>query len=76
MATFTETQVRATIEVRRDRTGVVRVIAIGSSLDDAGMRLRSTEVDITDQLSAARVQGATDLLVDIETRLKTLWGIP
>lgn len=75
MATLTETTVEATFTVVRRPDGTTRINARARSKTDTGLVVRTMSDDITDQLSAARVQGASNLLDDIITHAKALWQI-
>lgn len=74
MASLTETGVLVELRVRRDE-GQPNVYVVAVSFSADGTRIRSLTRDITSQLSAARLQGVTDLLVDVENRVKVLWDI-
>ncbi len=74
MATITEASVRVVLRVYADADGL-HVDAVARSLTVDGAEVRRLSVDIADQLSAARRQGASDLLADVEQRLKVLWDI-
>lgn len=76
MATLTESEIRVRLEVRRMADGTAHVIAHAASYAATGQRIRDIELDITDQLSAARQAGTESLLADVETRLKAFWEIP
>lgn len=79
MATFMETRLETDLVVRADATEAgpvsTRVIARARSYAADGTRVRAAEMDITDLLGAARVQGAADLLADVTARVKAAWGI-
>lgn len=75
MATFVETDVRVSLEVR-SIGGSTRIFAEGQSLTASGQVVRRATMDITDDLSQARRDGMTALLADVVARLKTVWDIP
>lgn len=75
MASITETDVRVRITLRQI-DGAPRVIVQAESIDATGERVRSMGLDITDQLSAARLTGIADLIADVTARAKAFWEIP
>lgn len=75
MASITETDVRVRI-ILRQIDGAPRVIVQAESIDATGERVRSMGLDITDQLSAARLTGIADLIADVTARAKAFWEIP
>lgn len=75
MASITETGVRVRI-ILRQIDGAPRVIVQAESIDATGERVRSMGLDITDQLSAARLTGIADLIADVTARAKAFWEIP
>lgn len=76
MATIVETNVDIRVVITRGSQGEARLTAHVESSSAEGRRIRGMDLDITDQLSAARRTGATSLLDDIEARIRTLWEIP
>lgn len=74
MASLTETNVIVELRVRREE-GQPSVYVSAISVASDGTRIRTLTRDITNQLSAARLQGVTDLLTDVEGRIKVLWEI-
>jgi hypothetical protein len=75
VATFIETGVDARLVVKRDEEGNVVVIAEGRSVTSDGTFGRQAKVIITDKITANQLTGATNLLADVEARLRQQWEI-
>jgi len=77
MASLTETRIDCYFRVVRDINDptAVRISAVAASYTNTGQVVRSIQLDLTDQLTAARRTAATALLDDIEARVRTIWEI-
>lgn len=78
MSTFTEDTITVEIAVKRDLpAGTDHVYVTASSLNTAtGQVIRTLHrLEITDQMSAARMTGIGALLDDVIARIKAGWNI-
>lgn len=76
MASLVETAVDVEIQIRREVDDSIIVSAIAKSLTADGEPIRRMSRDITALLSQARLAGITDLMADVEQKVKQLWEIP
>lgn len=79
MATLTEVEVRVVVKMLRssEESGSVnRVLIRGASYTESGVLVRETSnIDITDQLTAGQKSTVENILAACEARLKARWNI-